>query len=82
MKITLEPTTKVVELKDPASGAYVPARIWEGQTEDGTPCHAYIVRIGVPEELEPARYRQFETALQECRKPSPQVQMFSPRMVL
>jgi len=39
MKITLENTTKIVDLV--VNGARVPARIWQGETEDGTPVQAF-----------------------------------------
>lgn len=42
MKITLESTSKIVELNG------VPARVWEGKSESGIPCHAFITRIAVP----------------------------------
>ena len=46
MKITVENTSKIVELT--LNGATFPARIWEGTTETGTPVHCFITRI-VPE---------------------------------
>ncbi len=36
MKIILDSTTKLVDLNG------VPARVWEGCTQDGVPVHAYI----------------------------------------
>jgi hypothetical protein len=41
MKITLESTAKIVEFNG------LPARIWEGKTEGGIACHAFITRIAV-----------------------------------
>lgn len=46
MKITLESTTKIVELN--VGGGIVSARVWQGETESGIPVHAFITRI-VPE---------------------------------
>jgi hypothetical protein len=46
MKVTLESTTKIVQLE--IDGRSVPARVWQGETENGVPVHAFITRI-VPE---------------------------------
>ena len=64
MKVTLESTDKIVELKT-ATGV-VPARLWEGQTETGIPCHAFITRIAVHKDLDAS---QFERELQEQHAP-------------
>jgi len=45
MKVTLESTSKITTLV--VNGEDVPARIWEGKTESGIPCHAFITRIAV-----------------------------------
>lgn len=70
MKITLESTTKIVELNG------VPARVWEGETEHGVPCFAFVTRIApsieIPE-LTEAQVREFEADLAEQRAPSPAV---------
>jgi hypothetical protein len=63
MKITLESTSKVVEL----SG--VPARIWEGTTESGAPVHCYITRIACDVDDDATR-AAFARELQETRAPS------------
>jgi len=73
MRITLESTTKVVELNG------VPARIWEGATESGIPIHAYVTRVAVEEGL---NQEEFEKQLQTHRAPSPAVQAISLRLVL
>lgn len=64
MKVTLESTTKIVELAT-ASGI-VPARIWEGQTEKGVACHAYVTRIAVHKKEDAS---QFEKELLEQHQP-------------
>lgn len=43
MKITIENTSKIVDLI--VGGRAVPARIWQGETEDGIPVQAFITRI-------------------------------------
>lgn len=73
MKVTIESTTKIVSVND------VPARIWEGETETGIKVHAYVTRIAVAESDDCS---QFEKELQECRKPSPEVQAIDPRLIL
>lgn len=41
MKITIENTSKIVSLNG------IPARIWEGETENGIKVHCFISRIAV-----------------------------------
>ena len=66
MRVTLESTTKIVELIT-GNGHTVPARIWEGHTENGIPCHAYITRIAVARTEDAS---QFERELVEHRPPT------------
>lgn len=73
MKITIENTTKVVELNG------IPARIWEGHTDSGIPIHCYITRVAVAEGLD---CTQFERELQEQRKPSVPIEAIPLRMIL
>ncbi len=60
MKVILESTDKVIELK--IGNAIVPARLWEGVTAGGIKCHAFITRIAVHKDDDAA---EFEKALQE-----------------
>ena len=73
MKITIESTTKMVEING------VPARIWEGHTETGIPIHCFVTRIAVHESLDCS---QFDRELQEHRKPSFDVGAYPLRMIL
>lgn len=68
MKVTLENTTKIVTLN--INGHDVPARIWEGKTEKGIKCHAFITRIAVHKDDDAA---EFEKDLQECEEPSAEI---------
>ena len=62
MKITLEPTTKIVYLQAPG-GNEVPARIWEGKTANDIPVIAYITRIAVKEGQPEEVYANFVEAI-------------------
>lgn len=67
-------------------GATVPARIWQGESEDGIPCHAYITRI-VPEIREghpliDQLTARFEAELQRCAEPTLTVDAIPLRMIL
>jgi hypothetical protein len=73
MKATLESTTKIVTING------VPARIWEGVTEKGVRCHAYITRIAVQKDDDAS---EFEKDLHKCREPSPEIVALDPRIVL
>lgn len=65
MKINLESTTKVIEFNG------IPARIWEGETENGIKVHAFITRIAV--DKNESNLKEFEKQLQECKPPSAEV---------
>ena len=41
MKISIENTTKIVQLNG------IPARVWEGETESGIKVHCFITRIAI-----------------------------------
>jgi hypothetical protein len=60
MKITIESTTKIVELNG------VPARVWEGHTESGIPVHCFITRIAVNNQ---ENTEEFDKQLKEHQAP-------------
>jgi len=74
MKVTLESTTKIVQLNG------VPARVWEGKTESGVKIHCFITRVAIDKD-EP-RAEEFERELQEQRVPSPEIEAFPTRMII
>lgn len=76
MRITIEPTSKIVELNG------VPARIWEGRTEDGADCMVFVTRVAVSEGYPPSVHQKFQDALKETRAPSPEAQAYPLRLVL
>lgn len=78
MKVTLESTTKIVTLVLD-DGQSVPARVWEGFTEHGIGCHAFITRIVVREGENAA---EFVRDLEEQRTPSAAVEAMPLRMIL
>lgn len=65
MRVTLESTTKVVTLVTEAGS--VPARLWEGTTESGIPCHAFITRIAARSDSD---LSEFQRELQQQVDPS------------
>ncbi len=87
MKITVESTGKLVQFEvGTASGdsVVVPARIWEGFTDDGIPVHCYITRIcpTIAEPVPPIIAAKFAKDLQECVPPSAAVRSIPLRMIL
>ena len=85
MKITIESTTKIVQLR--TGSGYVPARIWEGHTASGTPVHCFVTRIcpTITETLtsqNDPRFAEFERELLEQAKPSVEVETIPLRMIL
>jgi hypothetical protein len=77
MKITIESTSKIVELVQ--FGTNIPARVWEGKTESGILVQCLVTRIAA---LKTDDLSQFERELKETRAPSPDVQAFPMRMIL
>jgi hypothetical protein len=73
MKITLESTDKIVRLNG------VESRVWQGQTESGVPCHAFITLIAVDKTED---HTQFERELTEHTAPRPELAVYPMRMVL
>ena len=69
MKITLESTTKIVELRS-RNGATMQARIWEGTTERGIPIHAFIPQVACHKHEDNS---ELERDLHEHRAPSSEV---------
>lgn len=82
MKIQIESTSKVVTFE--IGNAQVPARIWEGATEDGVPVHCYITRIcpSIPEPLPKDIEAKFASDLLEQSKPSDAIRSIPLRMIL
>jgi len=73
MKITIESTSKIVELNG------VPCRVWEGTTAGGVKMHAFVTRVAVHKNDDAS---EFERELKEQRTPSPEVDAIPLRMVL
>lgn len=81
MKITIESTSKVVDLV--VEGRIVPARIWQGTTDTGIPVHCFITRIA-PTVPNPSAEvtRDFERELQSCRTPTAELGPIPMRFIL
>ena len=78
MRVRLESTEQIVTIA--VHGASVPARVWEGTTENGVRCFALITRIAVHKDDNAA---EFERDLQEHKAPSAAaVKVFDTRLVL
>ncbi len=76
MNITITSTSKVVQLNG------VPARIWEGTTESGTPVHCYITRIACDKDISAEAEEEFQRELQEHNAPSPEIDAIPLRLIL
>jgi hypothetical protein len=84
MKITVESTSKFVELR--IGQEMVPARVWEGKTELGVPCFAFVTHIApaiLADRLTPEEAAEFTRDLEETRPPSPDLDRAIPlRLIL
>lgn len=76
MTITITNTSKVVDLNG------TPARIWEGQTESGTPVMCFVTRIAPTIPTDDPRQAEFFRELTETRAPSPAVEAIPLRLIL
>ena len=77
MKITIESTSKIVDLV--INGATVPARLWQGHTQDGIPMHAFITRVAVDKKEQAA---EFEKDLTEQAPPRAEFAIYPSRLIL
>jgi hypothetical protein len=77
MKIRLENTDKIVTLVTPTGE--VQCRVWEGYTEAGIACHAFIPRIACHMTADAT---EFERELKECRTPTADVASIPLRLIL
>jgi len=67
MKVILDSTQTVIEIV--VDGRVVPARVWEGHTEEGTPVVAWITRVS-PQTHDPDVAATFGRELHETARPS------------
>jgi hypothetical protein len=79
MQMTIESTTKVVEIVGSDGKIVAQARVWEGRTASGIEVQALITRVAAPAG---ADQNEFVRELQETRAPSPDVEMWPLRMIL
>lgn len=77
MKITMQPTSKIVTLETPAGR--VPARIWEGTTTRGLPVMVFVTRVAAHAAGDLA---ELIDELEETREPSPAAEAFPSRLAL
>lgn len=84
MKITIESTSKVVEFV--SDGIVVPARVWQGVTENGIPVQAFITRIAPEIPTTDPRIdeltAEFERDLHRQADPRPTVAAIPLRMII
>lgn len=73
MKITLVPTSQIVDL----NGA--PHRVWEGQSDKGVPLQALVAQVAVHKDHNNS---EFERELRESKPGRPGVEVFPLRMFL
>ena len=74
MKITLESTTKIVEVN-----GGIKCRVWEGRTDSGIPISALIPRIAA---VDDGNLAEFEKELREQKAPSVAIEAWPLRLIL
>lgn len=81
MKIIIENTDKILQLK--SQSGEVPARVWEGETENGIKVICFVTRLLVKKGQSEEIYKQFERELKKTPKASSRaVQAFPLRLFL
>lgn len=76
MKMTIHSTEKIVDING------VPARIWEGKSQRGTPVIVFVTRIAVAKDAGEEAHREFTDELQEHTPPTAEVQAWPARMLI
>ncbi len=72
MKITLESTTRIVDVASHGAEDHsVQGRVWEGVNESGVRVVAVITRIAAHRGIGPDKMAEFARDLEECAPPSP-----------
>lgn len=66
MKLTIESTTRVVQLRLEPEGLEIPARVWEGKTESGIPVICLVTCVAVDQDHD---LSEFERELEACKPP-------------
>ncbi|MGA8221473.1 MAG: hypothetical protein WB780_07435 [Candidatus Acidiferrales bacterium] len=79
MKITIESTSEIVQIRTAEYADSISCRVWEGQTESGIKVQALIPRIAA---LKTDDLTEFERELQEQKPPSAEVRAFPMRMII
>jgi hypothetical protein len=77
VKITVESTSKIVEVMD--GGDAIRCRVWEGESESGVRIYCLIARVAANSEQD---LSQFDAELKETREPSPEIRAIPLRLIL
>ncbi len=85
MKIIIESTPKIVELRTPG-GSSMQARVWQGETEGGVPVQVFVTRIAPEISVDDPDIdtltEQFERELRRQADPRPTVQAIPLRVII
>lgn len=76
MKMTIHSTPEIVDING------IPARVWEGESERGTPVIVLVTRIAVRQDAGEQAHQEFTAELQEHTPPSVEAQAWPTRMFI
>ena len=79
MKITIQSTSEIVQIRTAEFADSIPCRLWEGQTESGIKVQCLISRIAA---LKNENLEEFQRELQEKQAPSEGIRAFPLRMII
>jgi hypothetical protein len=86
MKITIESTSKIIELVVGVHHCKVQARVWQGETESGVPVQVYVTRIAPEIPTSDPRIdeltAEFERDLMRQAEPRPTVEAIPLRLII
>lgn len=82
MKLRIENTDKVIQMQPQGGAGAIKARIWEGETENGTKVHLYVARVAVPEGADQSAFQRELEEAGAPRKASPDVEAIPLRLII
>jgi len=79
MKITIQSTSEIVQIRTAEFADSIACRLWEGKTESGIKVQCLIPRIAA---LQTENLEEFERELQKMQAPSEGIRAFPLRMII
>jgi hypothetical protein len=76
VKLHLSPTDKFIEINSTR------CRVWEGRSDGGVPCHAFVALVGVHRSEDSSAFERELCEVPAPRPADPEVRAFPARLIL